>query len=275
MLTKSRRRNHNEILLSNRVDSAFNRMMFPLNVLQQIMFIQKYRIRDKFITSNDNIINLVCFCGLICIVMLNAYNYCNIETEIPTLFKITTFTLELVIIPTLLLFNFTYTIRYCNTHVRLFLKLQRLARFTKYSKYKDFTVHNWIGVVVLVGYHVVLVIIWYGMLRVIIWSFIILLLIHSYIYYVSRYVNLLRRNVVLWTDNIKQMDKYRTTTEEELEINQAESCAELFNYFKDILEAFSIVKRTYEFMVRLKPSNHRFPIFYGLQKNPPSYMLFL
>lgn len=251
MLTKLRRGYHKEILLSNRVDSAFNRMMFPLNILQQITFVQKYRIRDKFITPNDNFIISVSFCGLICIVVLNSYIYLNLESEVSMFFKITTFILELVIIPIVLLVNFAYTIRYGNSHVRLFLKLQRLAKFTKYSKYKDFTVHNWIGVVVLVGCHVVLVIFWFVVLGHIIWTFIILLLIHSYIYYVSRFLNLLRRNVVLWTDNIKQMDKYRTSTEE-LEINQAESCAESFNYFKDILEAYSIVNRTYEFMVRIK-----------------------
>lgn len=252
MQTKQRRRNCNEVLLNNRVDSAFNNMLLPLNLLQQIMFLQKYRIRDKFVTPNDKITNLVTFCVLIGMIALNAYHYLTIEFRAKPFLKIATIVIELVIVPIALLINFAHIVLHSNTHVMLFLKLQRLAKFTTYSKYKYFTILNWIGIVVLTGHHASLVILWYVISNLVAWPLIIMLLIHSYMFYISRFVNLLRRTLLLWTDKIKTLNKINTTTEEEPEIiNGTESCAELFNFFRDILESFSIVKKTFEFMVRI------------------------
>lgn len=256
MQTKSHRRNYNEVLLGNRVDNAFNRLLLPINVLRQITFDQKYRIRDKFITSNDNINNLATFCVLICTVSINSYQQFTFDFMTSKLVRTITNIIELVIVPIVLLINFAYTVHYSNTHVLLFLKLQRLAKFTKYSKYKNFIIFSWVGVIMLVGFHSSLMILWCVNYQMFLWSQLIRLWIHSYIFYFFLCVNLLKSNVVFWTDNLKQLEKkICTRTEEENEItNQinTESFADLFNYFSDILEAFSILTRTFEFMVRIK-----------------------
>lgn len=254
MQTKVHRRNRNEVLLSNKIDNEFNRMLLPLNILQQITFAKKYIIRDKFITSNDTITNLVPFFVLIFIILINTYQ-CLITKPnrlFSNMLQIVNQIVWLVFEPVCILINFAYTVRYSNIHVTLLLKLQRLAKFTKYSKYKYFSIYNWIQAVGLVFYHVIMILFLYFMYSSVIWSVVFMLLINSYIYYTSRYVNLLKKNLVLWTDNIKQLEEtISTKTEEENDnIHQTESCVQLFNYFKDIMEAFCIVKKMFELLVR-------------------------
>lgn len=250
MQTRLRRRNCNEVLLGNRIENEFKKMMFPLNAIQQFTFAQKYRIRDNFITSNSNTTLFIDFCGLICIIAYSWYQ--NMTTDVDkTQWKATeiaAFAMDLFFEPIVLLINFACTVRYTNTHVILFLKVQRLAKFTKYSEYKGFTIFNWLAVVWFVTWHVIFVILIYVNYNIFLWSMVTQLLINSQILYTSRFVYLLRRNLVLWTDNIiKFGDSVRTKTDR---IHESRICEELFNYFKDILEAFSILKRTFEFMVR-------------------------
>lgn len=257
MHAKSRRRNYNEVLLRNSIDNEFGRMLLPLNVLQLITFDQKYRIRDKFITSNDNIINVINFCILICLIMGNWYQYFSTEfyRDISKSLQMASFATNLIFEPIFLLVNFAYSVHYTNTHVTLFLKLQRLYKFTKNSKYKNFVVGNWVGVVWFLSYHVFWFIFMYIEIGMMFWSLISLLLINSYIFYAIRFLNMLRINLVLWTDNVIQLEyTIRTKTEEESErINQTDICAEFLYYYKDILKAFSLVKRMYELMVRIEP----------------------
>lgn len=254
MQLKLRRRNLNEVLLSNRIDNEFNTIMLPSHVMQQITFDQKYRIRDNFITSNGNITNLIAFCILICIIAGNWYQYLTTEyirimsKSLQRASIVLTFLFE----PIVILVNLLYTVRYSNTHVTLLLKLQRLAKFTKYSNYKDITISNWVGVIFFLTYHVGWIIYVYSKIKSLLWSLITLLLINSYIFYTSQFVNLLRRNLVLWTDKIIELEvTIRVNTDIE-RVSQTEMCAELFNYFKDILEAFSLVKRMFKLMVRIK-----------------------
>lgn len=254
MHTKLRRWNRNEVLLSNRIDTEFNRMILPLNILQQITFAQKYRIRDKFITSNDNFINFVAFFILICIIAVNSYQFLITEPNkiFSNLLQIVIQIFGLLIEPGFILINFVYSVLYSNLHVTLLLKLQRLAKFTKYSKYKDYIIGNWIGIVGVISYHFFLIIILYISYGIFLCSLIIMLLINSNLFYTFRFVNLLTKNVVLWTDNIKQLDEtFRIKTEEGNDIiHLTKRCVELFNYYKDILEAFCIVKKTFEILVR-------------------------
>lgn len=251
MQTQFRRRNRNEVLFNNWVDNEFSRIMLPLNVIQQITFMQKYRIRDKFITPNDNITNLVAFCILNCIIAFNWYQYLVTEYNVhySQLLHIATCILEPVYEPIVLVINFAYVVRYSNDNVTLFLKLQRIAIFTKCSRYRDVTILNWVGAVGFLGYHGSVLIIMLVQHNFIAWAQIIQLLINLNIFYTCRFVNLLRKGLVLWTDKILQLEhNIRVKSEEETEI--IENCAELFNCFRNILEAFSIVKRTLECMVR-------------------------
>lgn len=253
METKLHLRNRNEVLLRNKIDNEFNRILLPLNILQQITFVQKYRIRDKFVTSNDNITNIIAFCILICIITIHSYQTVNSKQEdrFSVLLRTVHNILELGFEPLVVLINFVYTVRYSNTHVTLLLKLQRLAKFTKYSKYKNFTIRSWLEVTGLLGYHFGLMIILYFNYDIFNFSVMLMILINSYVYYTSRLVNLLKRNLVLWTDNIKQLDAtIRSKTEENDIVHQTEYYVELFNYYKDILEAFSIVKKTFDLLVR-------------------------
>lgn len=257
MQTKLRRLIRNEVLLNNRVDNEFNKIMLPLNVLQQITFAQKYRIRYKFITPNNNITNLVAFCVLIFILSSSWYQYLTMELNsklsFSKLLQMASYILTQIFEPIVLLTNFAYIVRYSNTNVTLFLKLQRIAKFTKYSKHKDFAIFNWVGLVIFVGFHVSVLIIIFIHHHFILWSQIILLLINLNIFYTSRFVNLLRKSLVLWKDIIIELEHTignKNEEETQIIIHQTGSFAELFNCVRDILEAFSILKRTFELMVR-------------------------
>lgn len=258
MQTKIRQVNRNEVLLSNSVDNVFNTMLMPLNLLQTIVFDQKYRIRYKFITSNVKSTYLSAFCMVITVTVLNCYLFYKRDwtSNLSTLFNVTNYIIEVIMEPVALFTNLAFTVYYSNTHVILFLKLQRLCKFTKYSR-NDFIIINWIGCVLIFGWYISILITIYITYKDFNCNMIMLMVMNSSVFCLIRFLNLLKKNLVLWTDNIRQLQKtLRTKTENETEALN-ESSAELFNYFKDILEAFYIIKKTYEIMVRLNDYNFK------------------
>lgn len=257
MKTKLRRLNRSEFLLNNSIDDTFNTMLFPLNVLQTVIFDKKYRIRDKFITSNVKSTQLAAFCVIFIVTAFNLYQYSKTPwaPDVSKPLQITIFMQEQILEPVFLFANVAFTLYNSNEHVVLILKLQGLYKFTKCSVYKDCTLINWIGVVLVLGCHAGLLIFLYIDHKSVACFLVVLLVLNASTFCALRFVNLLRRNLMVWTDNIRQLQEtLRTKTEIEIkDVNQ--SCAELFNYYKDILEAFNIVKKTFELVVRLSVHN--------------------
>ncbi|XP_075985620.1 uncharacterized protein LOC142982821 [Anticarsia gemmatalis] len=61
-------------ILHNSIDQDVQTMLYPLNLMQTILFGSKYRIKDGFISPNSGLTNFILLCGNISFILAFLYH---------------------------------------------------------------------------------------------------------------------------------------------------------------------------------------------------------
>nr|WCC57899.1 gustatory receptor 30.1 [Papilio memnon] len=150
-------------ILDNYLDSDFQKFLYPLNFLDNHLFLSKYSIRDNFITSNNRNGTLCSYLSTVFIIFIYILIICldeGIRNFSPDLLVVGIINYVFEIIGRII-YNCTNN-GFSDSHVNLILSIQRLQRTVKIN-YKNFTFYNWMLFSIICCYYIILFIIqWYA-----------------------------------------------------------------------------------------------------------------
>lgn len=242
--------NRNEVLLNNNLDKSFQNLIRPLNMLHSAIFLNKYSIRDNFITSNCVFTMIVSFCVILAIITAHCYFttinlIASIIHNVPVLYVYHSY--DLIVYTIILLCNYIFNVYYSNNNVKLVLKLQEADKITNFSKNGSaFIKWNWLISLILVCYCVAYTIFYYCFGKVT-FFFVVVYSISINLIYASRIMSLMTKNIYLWIKLLEfEFEKLKDDRS-----NGAENYRKLYKCYLDIFEAFNFFKKSFEFMVKI------------------------
>lgn len=240
----------NEVLLNNNLDKSFQNILKPLNLLHSLVFLNKYRIRDNFITSNCLFTTIVSFCVVMVLIGMHCYFTTvnlvhSISSNIPVLYIYHGY--DLVVYPIFLFCNYIINVYYSNNNVKLAIKLHEADKFTNFSKNNfSFVVWNWLFLLLFFSYSVTYNIYCFYV-QVFTIYFIVSYSVSINLIYASRIMSLMTKNVYLWIELLKF--EFQKIKEDGSDC--AQNYKKIFKCYMDISEAFVFYKKTFEFLVRI------------------------
>ncbi|XP_063629197.1 uncharacterized protein LOC134800642 [Cydia splendana] len=256
------RRVQTEYLINNILDQDFQAMLFPLNFVQSCLLMSSFSIINNFITPDNHVsfyIKSIIGCSAITSSHVFRFLYYHEATR--------TFGTEVVTV--LLYFDFIYfTLISIFTHavnsfqrsyvVELIIKLQHVLDCIKADK-RDFfyklKIQNWLTVLFVVSMHIFH---WISacydisILDLLV-SFSLtvpLIIFDMQVVHVTRYVVMIKNELIAW---IHKMEEYkRIHDKHEEEVNYEVSESDMFNAYTDILNAFRLSNKVYQFSVSFR-----------------------
>ncbi|XP_061724317.1 uncharacterized protein LOC133530423 [Cydia pomonella] len=250
-----------EYLMNNILDQDFQAMLFPLNFAQSCLLMPSFSIINNFITPDHHMsfyIKSIIGCTFVTLSHVFRFLYYYETTK--------TFSTELVTF--LLYFDFiffslmsfiTYIVNLFQRSyvVDLIIKSQHVLDRIKTDK-RDFfyilKIQNWLSVLFVVSFYIFH---WFSAC----FDFSILSLLAGFyltvplmifdiqVVHVTRYVVMIKNELIDW---IHKMEEYKTILDKpEEEVNYAVSESDMFNAYTDILKAFSLSNKVYQFLVSL------------------------
>lgn len=234
----------NEILLNNNVDKDVQMMVRPLNFL--MVFYQKYKIRDNFITSNSNYDHILSLCATTILIILyirqglldmNETLEIVLNTSYTDIFYI--FDFSYIIFG--FIFNFIQNVRSTDINVDLLLKIQEIHKINKNFKNVTNNIQfwNWCCFALYILYHFI-----QNLFNIIVYFRIYLIFFYDVnIIYAFCVIRLIRNELAIW---IIQMQKaYEFCIEENIDEEDEDGekyCERLYNGYFNILGAFNSYK---------------------------------
>nr|WCC58015.1 gustatory receptor 30 [Papilio xuthus] len=158
LLFPSKYKNHfsTTFILDNHIDSDLEKFIYPLNLIENVLFLSKYSIRDNFITSNNCYANLYSHLSTIFIIFIYLLIILldkGIRTFPPTVLALCIINYICVIIGRVV-YNLTNNCL-SDSHVNLIISIQRIQKTIKIN-YKIFTLYNWVFFFIIVSYYIIL-----------------------------------------------------------------------------------------------------------------------
>ncbi|CAK1591348.1 unnamed protein product [Parnassius mnemosyne] len=197
--------------LDNYLDADLQKYLFPINLVQFVLFSPKYNIRDNFITSNNRTINcislLISFCFILSYIIIIAFDdpIKKFEKLLLTLFVLKYF---LYCVGCGL--NSIVNIIQSDTHVMLILTIQKIKKYFKLVTIDNRSIIiSWVHVLILCSFYIL-----YYLFHIIkekltltmVFTYLLLLLADLNTVYMLRMIKLLRNYLVLWITEMKQFN---------------------------------------------------------------------
>ncbi|XP_063388354.1 uncharacterized protein LOC134674224 [Cydia fagiglandana] len=254
------RRLQTEYLINNILDQDFQAMLFPLNFVQSCILMPRFSIINNFITPDNHVsfyIKSIIGCTVVTSSHVFRFLYYHEATR--------TFGTEVVTV--LLYFDFIFfSLFSIFTHVvnsfqrsyvvELIIKLQHVLDYIKTDK-RDFfyklKIQNWLSVLFVVSMYLFhwisacydisihgLLISFYLTVPLIIFD---MQLVH-----VTRYVVMIKNELIAWIHKMEEFKRIHDKPEEE-EPEVSES--DMFNAYTDILKAFRLSNKVYQFSITI------------------------
>nr|WCC57742.1 gustatory receptor 30 [Papilio dardanus] len=157
-------RNHlnhfSEIIISdNCLSRELQSFLFPLNFIENIIYLSKYSIRDNFITSNNRYANIFSYIATIILIFIYIL-LISLDKGVRN-FKHDVLFIGIIhyilLIIGRIIYNFTNN-GFSNCHVNLIISIDRMQRSLK-IKYKNFITYNWLLFFLICFYYIILFII--------------------------------------------------------------------------------------------------------------------
>lgn len=239
---------NNEVLLNNVLEKDFQKMIFPLNLMQNIVLLTKYQIRDNFVTSNSQYISIFSLCITLFLattwiefVVQHLLIYINSKEYV----AITSLFYDLFFIPFCLILNYVQNVYLSNENVKLILKLHKIEKVTGFSKNNpSFTIWNWATTLSMFLFVILAILKSFISLSNLFYFFIGYSLIINIIY-AARIIALLKKYLKTWT-NLLNVNLPNHLMEKQSRIFQHES---LYKCYVNIFNAYNIFKKTFQVMV--------------------------
>lgn len=235
-LNRNNGRQNTIIFLNNAIDKEIQSLLLPLDLLQNIMLLPKYSIRDNFIYPNSMVLKYIGLCAAIVYSASGAYRTYGFYND-----RIIRVYFEGTYIMSYLDFLF-YAGRYfmiynlnvvqTNSNVSFVLRYQKIHRFFKNSTYiKCFNFWSWFSVIFIVFWLIfilaTLLVTRAPFYLIIYFTFVILFDLCSI--HASRLITLLKNSVVLLNVEIKSLEYTR--------VDQGH-CNKLWKTYLNILKCY-------------------------------------
>ncbi|XP_073962930.1 uncharacterized protein [Choristoneura fumiferana] len=248
-----------EVLLNNLLDKEFQKMLFPLNLMQTVILQPKYRILNGFVTPIGLREYFICFLGVIVVIFVNLIKWYSSKFY---------YEVDLASVDTLLAFDTAFyslssfvllTVNFVQSknNVLLILKLQQVYKvFDSNSGLKKTRNYNCVAILIITLTCLLFLIINYGRHFHQIIFVISLYYFDGNIIFAIQIMKFLEHEIKMW---LKALDRFCVTCSEPnhnkltkyfSEIEQQET--RLFTAFLDIMEAFKLYKYIFQYSVSIR-----------------------
>nr|WCC57842.1 gustatory receptor 30.2 [Papilio machaon] len=142
-------------ILDNCLDDDLQKFLYPLNLVENVLFLSKYSIRDNFITSNNSYARFYSYFSTIFIIFIYILIICldkGIRTHTPDVLALEISNYVVIIIGRFV-YNFTNN-GFSDSHVNFIISIQRIQRTLK-IKYKNLTLYNWVYFFVIFSFYII------------------------------------------------------------------------------------------------------------------------
>ncbi|PZC73334.1 hypothetical protein B5X24_HaOG200858 [Helicoverpa armigera] len=241
--------NSRQINSNNIVDSDVQSMLLPLNLLQNVFFCPKYRIKNNYITPTNLMSNLISSIATLVFIIMYAYRNYLIglfkTSQFSTAWKYSSyfngFCYSLGFI-----MNLVIGIIQSQNSVQFVLTFQNVHRFLKNENgFRSFIIWNWVAVCLTLVYYVFFFIYQYTRGTIGKIHACVGFLLSSFdfnVVYATRLLRLLEYQLVLWNN---RFFKLRETSD----IRDKDIIQKLFNAYANILECYDIIKISFQHYV--------------------------
>ncbi|XP_063369853.1 uncharacterized protein LOC134658174 [Cydia amplana] len=255
------RRLQTEYLINNIIDQDFQAMLFPLNFVQSCFLMPSFSIINNFITPDHQVsfyIKSIIGCTAIALSHVFRFLY----------FYDATRTYGTEVVTFLLYFDFIFLfitsiiVHIVNSFqrsyvVELIIQSQHVLDRIKTDKTDFFyklKIQNWLSVLFVVSiyiYHWFSTCIDFSFLDLVVsFSLTVPLMIYDMqVVHVTRYVVMIKNELIAWIHKMEEYKRIHDKPEEEVNYEVSES--DMFNVYSDILKAFRLSNKVYQFSVSL------------------------
>lgn len=231
----------------NFLDRRFQKMLFPFQFMKHMFFISSFSVSNNCIRAQSMSYYIVSLIGTLVFVIFHSLTYFNVEyfgyyslflkyfSKFNSLFLLTSF----------ITFYFINIVQ-SKDNVQLILKIQKAFKIINYKNYKIFTICNWITILL----QYVTFFVWASLLSNFrnAYFFYTLIYFEVNVTYAICVISLIRDGMVTWISEVEYYAKLSLELEEEIYSNNLKN---LFQAYIDLLEAFNIFQRIFQFFVSL------------------------
>lgn len=268
-------KNSNEYLLNNHLDKDFQDMLFPLNLMQFVVFMQRYRILHGFVTPNGVRGQVMSMLGTLLVILLHSisiYNYYLLNPDHKQ------YTTELVMMQMIILFRYgtVYAVHIKNTmkYVDLILKMNQVSKLMTSIQLKTIKKWNWISVLLPFFFYLTVIFTGFFFYSGSIFNVFVFVFTAFYqnanVLFAIRTISFLTHSLKSWE---LELNSFMLTCSEmnrtQLRNNLAglrEQSKKLFQIYLDIQEAFNICGSVFRAPVSIQWSLY-FDLYIITQKN--------
>lgn len=241
----TKRKPHVKNIVDKAVDKDLQSMLFPLNLMQYVMFCPKYSIENNIITPNGLIITFVSMIATLTFILLFFYRTVMLifyrdfigKTE----FLYVTSLYDTFFYCSGFIINFVFGVIHTKKSVDFVLTFQKVHRFlTSEASFNRFIVWNWVTVIVaLTGHSSIFTV----FCRLVDLPYVSVFLCHLvvvfdfHIIYAFRGVQLLKNKVIVWSMQIQHTN--------------VEDWTKMFQVYVDILECYKIHQECFQYFVSI------------------------
>lgn len=238
-----------EILLNNMVSDEIQSMLRPLNLMQKIIFLPQYSIRDNFITPNNSISNSYTICVTISFIIITFYRI-YLMYIMHTISKNSSYLRLFVFIFDLFFYALGFIIHafVCISQTKIntdfVLTIQEVHNSlynTKYD-YKKFMYMNWVYVFLLFMFYIssslytFLIFKEVSIMQVV--AFFFLICFDAYMVCAIRLMTLLKDELDRWNKEVLNSSS-----------KDDDTCKMLFQCYANILECYDRYRHSYRIVV--------------------------
>lgn len=248
----------NEFLLNNYVDEDIKAMLRPINFMMSTQLLQKYTIRDNFITSNSIVVKSLSFCITLILMLIQIReDFHNVIEKLPTpsfqkVFPISYIIFNACFYNTGIIINFITNIRNSENNIDLILTIQKVHKTTKtYKNYSStLSIWSWFYVTCYMFYYVVRILIKFIIRKFFSVSSILIFFYNANMIYAIRLIIIIRYELTIWIIQVQRDSECCNIEIPEKDITCEErDFKKNYKAFFNILRAFNLYKDVNQGMV--------------------------
>ena len=236
--------------LHNFVDTDVQSMLFPLNLMQNILLCPKYRIKNNFIHPNNLTSIVLTLCGGALSISLMCYRiYVYFTFDVVKIYwkllSISSYA-DLLLYCFGFIVNYVANVRQTKRNMAFVLKIQDVHRFLNEKSYsKRFIIGNWFNFILIWGFYIYIsihIVCHFHLSVLVLFICLTFMCFDINVVYATRILKLLSDKVHIWniyTQRLVQMDHR----------DKEVYCKRMFQTYVDILESYKIYRSSFQQMV--------------------------
>ncbi|XP_061724318.1 uncharacterized protein LOC133530424 [Cydia pomonella] len=254
------RRFQTEYLINNILDQDFQAMLFPLNFVQSCFLMPRFSIINNFITPDNHAsfyIKSIIGCLILTLSHVFRFIFYNEITK-----SVSTGVVDFLLYFDFTYFSFTSVIIYIvnsfhrSSVVELIIKLQHVLDVIRIDKQEFLCKHkiqNWLSislVLIIYVFHWLSACIDFGILDLLVhFCLVIPLMIYDIqVVHVIRSVVMIKNELIAWIHKLEKSKETHIKPKENI-VNFEVSESDMFNAYTDIIRAFRLSNKVYQFSV--------------------------